>query len=327
MSYNDKIIAYAHRYDLFGALDNTAQTGIGFVGNAACGDMIKVYMQVSDKDIIEQVKVKAYGCGCALAATAFAAEQLQGMTIAQARAIRNQDLAQALGLPKIKYHCSVLAEEAIKNALDHLENKRQGLEQEMASTQFDDVSKQHKQPDAHVKHNTCSTKTSCCAPSNYVDSDVDNHANSDVSNIANTTCSTRNNCCALNDTSSNAHASSCTVSSTPKTMHQLEPFTLSPSAIQRLEQINEQYAGYGIVIGAQAGGCAGNSYFMDIASEPLPNSQEYVFGQVKIIVPADSLMFMLGMNIDYIHTETEAGFKFNNPTLRTCGCGESFRKS
>lgn len=91
--------------------------GIGEVGNAKCGDIMRMYLKVND-DIIEDVKFKTFGCGSAIASSSMATELIKGKTIDEAMALTNKAVAEALdGLPPIKMHCSVLAEQAIKAAL------------------------------------------------------------------------------------------------------------------------------------------------------------------------------------------------------------------
>lgn len=91
--------------------------GVGEVGNAKCGDIMKMYLKI-DNNIIEDVKFKTFGCGSAIASSSMATELIKGKTIEEAMGITNKAVAEALdGLPPIKMHCSVLAEQAIKSAL------------------------------------------------------------------------------------------------------------------------------------------------------------------------------------------------------------------
>ena len=98
-----------------GAIENA--DGVGSVGNAKCGDIMKIYLQIED-DIIKDVKFETFGCGSAIASSSMATEMIKGKPIADAMQLTNKAVAEALdGLPAHKLHCSVLAEEAIKNAL------------------------------------------------------------------------------------------------------------------------------------------------------------------------------------------------------------------
>ena len=91
--------------------------GVGEVGNAKCGDIMKMYLKIED-DVIEEVKFKTFGCGSAIASSSMATELIKGKTISEALEVTNKAVAEALdGLPPIKMHCSVLAEQAIKSAL------------------------------------------------------------------------------------------------------------------------------------------------------------------------------------------------------------------
>ena len=99
--------------------------GIGEVGNAKCGDIMKMYLKIED-DIIKDVKFETFGCGSAIASSSMATELIKGQPVSEAMKLTNEAVAEALdGLPDYKMHCSVLAEEAIKSALDDY-HKRQG---------------------------------------------------------------------------------------------------------------------------------------------------------------------------------------------------------
>ena len=92
--------------------------GVGQVGNAKCGDIMKMYMKINDEGVIEDIKFKTFGCGAAVATSSMATEMVKGKTIEEALKLTNKAVAEALdGLPPVKMHCSVLAEEAIQAAL------------------------------------------------------------------------------------------------------------------------------------------------------------------------------------------------------------------
>ena len=92
--------------------------GVGEVGNAKCGDIMKMYMKINDEGVIEDIKFKTFGCGAAVATSSMATEMVKGKTIEEALKLTNKAVAEALdGLPPVKMHCSVLAEEAIQAAL------------------------------------------------------------------------------------------------------------------------------------------------------------------------------------------------------------------
>ncbi|MBQ2228654.1 MAG: Fe-S cluster assembly scaffold protein NifU, partial [Firmicutes bacterium] len=99
--------------------------GIGEVGNTMCGDIMKIYLKVSDDGIIEDVKFETFGCGSAIASSSMATELIKGKPISEAMELTNKAVAEALdGLPAHKMHCSVLAEEAIQAALEDYQNKK-----------------------------------------------------------------------------------------------------------------------------------------------------------------------------------------------------------
>ena len=98
--------------------------GVGTVGNAKCGDIMRIYLRV-ENDIITDVKFKTFGCGAAIATSSMATEMVKGKSIDEALALTNQAVAEALGgLPPVKMHCSLLAEEAVKAAIEDYQAKR-----------------------------------------------------------------------------------------------------------------------------------------------------------------------------------------------------------
>lgn len=101
-----------------------ADVGIGLVGAPACGDVMKLCIKVSDAGIIEDVRFKTFGCGSAIASSSYMTERVKGMTLEEAGAIRNTEIAKELSLPPVKLHCSMLAEDAIKSAIRDYKNVR-----------------------------------------------------------------------------------------------------------------------------------------------------------------------------------------------------------
>ena len=124
MQYSDKVLDHFTNPRNVGELEDA--NGVGEVGNTKCGDIMKMYLKVSDDGIIEDVKFKTFGCGAAIATSSMATEMVKGKTLEEALKLTNKAVAEALdGLPPVKMHCSVLAEEAIRSAIaDYL--KRQG---------------------------------------------------------------------------------------------------------------------------------------------------------------------------------------------------------
>ena len=113
--YSEKVMDHFMHPRNVGAIENAS--GVGEVGNAKCGDIMKIYLKI-ENDIIEDVKFETFGCGSAIASSSMATEMIMGKSIHEALALTNKAVAEALdGLPAHKMHCSVLAEEAIKNAL------------------------------------------------------------------------------------------------------------------------------------------------------------------------------------------------------------------
>ena len=112
--YSDKVMDHFRNPRNVGVIEDA--DGVGEVGNAKCGDIMKIYLK---NDIITDVKFETFGCGSAIASSSMATELIKGKPVAEAMELTNKAVAEALdGLPDYKMHCSVLAEEAIKNALD-----------------------------------------------------------------------------------------------------------------------------------------------------------------------------------------------------------------
>ena len=115
MQYSDKVMDHFLHPRNVGEIEDAS--GVGEVGNAKCGDIMKIFLDVED-DIIKDVKFQTFGCGSAIASSSMATELIKGKSIHEALALTNKAVAEALdGLPPVKMHCSVLAEQAIKAAL------------------------------------------------------------------------------------------------------------------------------------------------------------------------------------------------------------------
>jgi nitrogen fixation NifU-like protein len=125
MAYSDKVIDHYENPRNVGVLDKDAvNVGTGMVGAPACGDVMRLQIQVSDEGVIEDAKFKTYGCGSAIASSSLLTEWVKGKTLDEARAIKNTEIAEELALPPVKVHCSVLAEDAIKAAIADLQSKQ-----------------------------------------------------------------------------------------------------------------------------------------------------------------------------------------------------------
>ena len=114
--YSEKVMEHFEHPRNVGEIPDAS--GTGTVGNAKCGDIMKIYLKVSDDGIIEDVKFKTFGCGAAIATSSMATEMVKGKTLEEALKLTNKAVAEALdGLPPVKMHCSVLAEEALRSAI------------------------------------------------------------------------------------------------------------------------------------------------------------------------------------------------------------------
>ena len=123
MSYSDKVVDHYENPRNVGSLDkNDPTVGTGMVGAPACGDVMKLQIKVED-GIITDAKFKTYGCGSAIASSSLVTEWVKGKTLEQAAVIKNSDIAHELALPPVKIHCSILAEDAIKAAINDYQLK------------------------------------------------------------------------------------------------------------------------------------------------------------------------------------------------------------
>ncbi|MDX2463780.1 MAG: Fe-S cluster assembly scaffold IscU [Porticoccus sp.] len=125
MAYSEKVLDHYDNPRNVGKLDDkSSNVGTGMVGAPACGDVMRLQIQVNDNGIIEDAKFKTYGCGSAIASSSLLTEWVKGKTLAQAAEIKNTEIAEELALPPVKIHCSVLAEDAIKAAVKDVRHKR-----------------------------------------------------------------------------------------------------------------------------------------------------------------------------------------------------------
>ncbi len=125
MAYSDKVIDHYENPRNVGKLDEgDDKVGTGMVGAPACGDVMRLQIQVNDDGVIEDAKFKTYGCGSAIASSSLLTEWVKGKNLDEAASIKNTEIAQELSLPPVKIHCSVLAEDAIKAAVQNYRDKQ-----------------------------------------------------------------------------------------------------------------------------------------------------------------------------------------------------------
>ena len=125
MAYSDKVIDHYENPRNVGKLDDgDDNVGTGMVGAPACGDVMRLQIQVNDDGVIEDAKFKTYGCGSAIASSSLLTEWVKGKNLDEAASIKNTEIAQELSLPPVKIHCSVLAEDAIKAAVQNYRDKQ-----------------------------------------------------------------------------------------------------------------------------------------------------------------------------------------------------------
>ena len=124
MAYSEKVIDHYENPRNVGAFDKgDASVGTGMVGAPACGDVMKLQIKVGADGVIEDARFKTYGCGSAIASSSLVTEWVKGKTLDEAAALKNSQIAEELALPPVKIHCSILAEDAIKAAVDDYKKK------------------------------------------------------------------------------------------------------------------------------------------------------------------------------------------------------------
>ena len=129
MAYSDKVIDHYENPRNVGTLDPQREdVGTGLVGAPACGDVMRLQIRVSEDGVIQDARFKTFGCGSAIASSSLATEWIKGKNIEEAATIKNSQIAEELSLPPVKIHCSVLAEDAIKSAIEDYKKKRDARE-------------------------------------------------------------------------------------------------------------------------------------------------------------------------------------------------------
>ena len=125
MAYSEKVLEHYEKPKNIGSMDSGSKSvGTGLVGAPECGDVMKLQIEVDENENIIDAKFKTFGCGSAIASSSLATEWIKGKTLDEASAIQNTDIVEELSLPPVKIHCSVLAEDAIKAAINDYKHKR-----------------------------------------------------------------------------------------------------------------------------------------------------------------------------------------------------------
>jgi nitrogen fixation NifU-like protein len=129
MAYSEMVLSHYENPRNVGTLDKQDESvGTGLVGAPACGDVMRLQIKVNDAGVIEDAKFKTFGCGSAIASSSLATEWIKGKSLDEARQLRNTQIADELNLPPVKIHCSVLAEDAVKSAIEDYKKKRAARE-------------------------------------------------------------------------------------------------------------------------------------------------------------------------------------------------------
>ena len=124
MAYSKELLEHYENPKNVGSMDKESeQVGTGLVGAPACGDVMKLQIKVNNKGVIEDAKFKTFGCGSAIASSSLITEWVKGKNLDEAHSIKNTEIANHLALPPVKIHCSILAEDAIKAAIDDYKKK------------------------------------------------------------------------------------------------------------------------------------------------------------------------------------------------------------
>ncbi len=125
MPYSEKVMEHYENPKNVGTLNKEdASVGTGMVGAPACGDVMRLQIKVNDEGVIEDAKFKTYGCASAIASSSLVSEWVKGKSLEEAEKISNQEIAEELALPPVKIHCSILAEDAVKAAIDDYKAKQ-----------------------------------------------------------------------------------------------------------------------------------------------------------------------------------------------------------
>ena len=131
MSYSDKVLDHMENPRNGGSMDKEDENvGTGLVGAPACGDVLKLQLKINDNGMIEDAKFKTFGCGSAIASSSLVTTLVKGIHVDEALSISNAEIAKELSLPPVKIHCSVLAEDAIKAAIQDWQSKQEVIEDE-----------------------------------------------------------------------------------------------------------------------------------------------------------------------------------------------------
>ena len=128
MQYSEKVLDHFQHPRNVGEIENAS--GMGMVGNAKCGDIMQMFLKINEDEIIEDVKFKTFGCGAAIATSSMATEMIKGKPLSEAEKLTNEAVVEALeGLPPVKIHCSVLAQEAVQAAIADYRAKKEQKEE------------------------------------------------------------------------------------------------------------------------------------------------------------------------------------------------------
>jgi|GEM_PF-36865 len=287
MSYNRKVMKHFENPQNVGSFASEEQNiGTALVGAPECGDVMRLQIKVNDGGVIEDVRFQTFGCLSAIASSSLITEKIKGLTLDEALNVTDKEIAEELNLPKIKKHCSVLAEHSIRKAIqDYKRNKDGGRIGDFSDEMAFDRPRSRGNEEVQLIGD--------CPP--IQNKELCGQLDADVVNKAN-----------LQDLSSYG-------------------ITVTPSALKRIKSLLSLKEAIGIKISVKYGGCSGLSYFLEYVDNGDGLEDKICIDDATIFIDKKSIMYLIGTEIDYEDGMMRSGFLFKNPNaLKKCGCGSSF---
>ena len=288
MSYSTKVLDHYENPRNVGSFDKSDDSvGTGMVGAPACGDVMKLQIKVNESGVIEDARFKTYGCGSAIASSSLVTEWVKGKTLDEALTIRNTQIAEELALPPVKVHCSILAEDAIKAAVQNYKEK-------------------HSVPPRRrrTENEYGPPRSAARFPSGHAGGPAEPdpwHRDGAIS-------------------------VSCVAGGASAPWKNNMSVTLTQKAANHIGRyLQKRGKGIGLRLGVRTTGCSGMAYKLEYVDEAAPEDMVFESFGVNVYVDPKSLAYLDGTELDYAREGLNEGFKFRNPNEKaTCGCGESF---
>ena len=288
MSYSTKVLDHYENPRNVGSFDKSDDSvGTGMVGAPACGDVMKLQIKVNESGVIEDARFKTYGCGSAIASSSLVTEWVKGKTLDEALTIRNTQIAEELALPPVKVHCSILAEDAIKAAVqNYKESTRFRPRRRRTENEYGPPRSAARFPQGHAG--------GPAEPDPW-------HRDGAIS-------------------------VSCVAGGASAPWKNNMSVTLTQKAANHIGRyLQKRGKGIGLRLGVRTTGCSGMAYKLEYVDEAAPEDMVFESFGVNVYVDPKSLAYLDGTELDYAREGLNEGFKFRNPNEKaTCGCGESF---